>query len=268
MQLKTKKTATIGAAIAILAIGSWAEPAHARKHRSGAHERSYHAQNFQPFGWFGETSVKRQRYAAHRSKRAAAQQRQQANLFGFAPVVERPYLTRKERRHAQRAALRMQREQRAEQRRWTGAAQTYAMASEPRGKRMRQQARGDRQPAGMQGFGGSGLVAEARRYLGGNPTGRSSLWCGHFMNLVLQRSGMRASQSNTARSFASYGRRVSGPQVGAIAVMSRGKRGGHVGVVSGIDRSGNPIVISGNHGGRVAEAVYPRGRIFAYVMPL
>jgi len=117
------------------------------------------------------------------------------------------------------------------------------------------------------GFGGGGLVSEARRYLGGNPTGRASLWCGHFMNLVLQRSGHRQSGSNTARSFASYGTRLSGPQVGAIAVMSRGKRGGHVGVVSGIDPSGNPIIISGNHNRRVAESVYPRGRIFAYVMP-
>ena len=87
------------------------------------------------------------------------------------------------------------------------------------------------------------------------------------MNLVLQRSGHRQSGSNTARSFASYGTRLSGPQVGAIAVMSRGKRGGHVGVVSGIDPSGNPIIISGNHNRRVAESVYPRGRIFAYVMP-
>jgi uncharacterized protein (TIGR02594 family) len=117
------------------------------------------------------------------------------------------------------------------------------------------------------GFGGGGLVAEARRYLGGNPTGRSSLWCGHFMNLVLERSGHRKSGSNTARSFASYGTRVSGPQVGAIAVMSRGRRGGHVGIVSGIDPNGNPIIISGNHNRRVAETVYPRGRIYAYVMP-
>jgi uncharacterized protein (TIGR02594 family) len=70
-----------------------------------------------------------------------------------------------------------------------------------------------------------------------------------------------------ARSFASYGQRISGPQVGAIAVMSRGKRGGHVGVVSGIDASGNPIIISGNHGRRVAESTYSRGRIYAYVMP-
>jgi len=116
-------------------------------------------------------------------------------------------------------------------------------------------------------FGGGGVVAEARRWIGGNPTGRSSLWCGNFMNFVLERTGHQASPSNTARSFASYGHRISGPQVGAIAVMSRGARGGHVGVVSGIDANGNPIIISGNHGHRVAEATYSRGRIYAYVMP-
>jgi uncharacterized protein (TIGR02594 family) len=117
------------------------------------------------------------------------------------------------------------------------------------------------------GYGSSGLVAEARRYIGGNPTGRSSLWCARFMNMVLERSGLRGSGSDMARSFASYGQRVSGPQVGAIAVMSRGRRGGHVGVVSGIDPNGNPIVVSGNHNRRVAESVYPRGRIYAYVLP-
>jgi hypothetical protein len=37
--------------------------------------------------------------------------------------------------------------------------------------------------------------------------------------------------------------------------------------VSGIDPNGNPIIISGNHGHRVDEAVYPRSRIFAYVKP-
>ena len=115
--------------------------------------------------------------------------------------------------------------------------------------------------------GSSNVVSEARRYLGGNPTGRGSLWCARFMNLVLQHSGYRGTGSDMANSFASYGQRVSGPQVGAIAVMSR-RGGGHVGVVSGIDASGNPIVISGNHGRRVAESVYSRGRIDAYVMPM
>jgi uncharacterized protein (TIGR02594 family) len=116
------------------------------------------------------------------------------------------------------------------------------------------------------GGGFSDLVSEARRYIGGNPTGRRSLWCAAFMNMVLERSGHHGTGSNLARSFASYGHPVSGPQVGAIAVMSR-RGGGHVGVVSGVDANGNVIVVSGNHGHRVAEAVYPRARIYAYVMP-
>ena len=117
------------------------------------------------------------------------------------------------------------------------------------------------------GFGSSNVVAEARRYIGGNPTGRPSLWCARFMNMVLQHAGYRGTGSDLARSFASYGQRVSGPQVGAIAVMGRRGGGGHVGVVSGIDAGGNPIVVSGNNGNRVREAPISRGRIYAYVMP-
>jgi uncharacterized protein (TIGR02594 family) len=113
----------------------------------------------------------------------------------------------------------------------------------------------------------SNVVAEARRYLGGgNPTSRSTLWCARFMNMVLEHTGHRGTGSDMAASFAHYGRPVSGPQVGAIAVMAR-RGGGHVGVVSGIDAQGNPIVISGNYGNRVKEAKISRGRIYAYVLP-
>ena len=114
--------------------------------------------------------------------------------------------------------------------------------------------------------GGSDLVMEARHYLGGNPTGRGSLWCARFMNMVLARTGHRGTGSDMAASFASYGHRVSGPQVGAIAVMGR-RGGGHVGIITGIDSHGNPIMISGNNGNRVKEAPISRGRIYAYVMP-
>jgi uncharacterized protein (TIGR02594 family) len=118
------------------------------------------------------------------------------------------------------------------------------------------------------GFGGgSNLVSEARRYVGGNPTGRGSLWCARFMNMVLQHTGHKGTGSDMASSFARYGTRVSGPQVGAIAVMSRGRRGGHVGIITGVDAQGNPIMISGNNGNRVREAPVSRGRIYAYVMP-
>jgi uncharacterized protein (TIGR02594 family) len=117
------------------------------------------------------------------------------------------------------------------------------------------------------GFGGgSDLVSEARHFLGGNPTGRASLWCARFMNMVLQRTGHRGTGSDMASSFASYGHRISGPQVGAIAVMSR-RGGGHVGIITGVDANGNPIMISGNNGNRVREAPVSRGRIYAYVLP-
>jgi len=105
------------------------------------------------------------------------------------------------------------------------------------------------------------LVSEARRYLGTNPTGRGSQWCGAFMDLVLKKTG-HSGGGNLARGYARYGTRISGPQVGAIAVMNH-----HVGVVSGIDANGNPIIVSGNHNRTVAESVYPRGRVAAYVMP-
>lgn len=114
------------------------------------------------------------------------------------------------------------------------------------------------------GSGGS-LVADARRYIGTNPTGRRSLWCGAFMDKVLRDTGHRGG-GNLAKGYLHYGRRIAGPQVGAIAVMGR-RGGGHVGVVSGIDANGNPIIISGNHNHTVAEATYPRHRIIAYVMP-
>jgi uncharacterized protein (TIGR02594 family) len=116
-------------------------------------------------------------------------------------------------------------------------------------------------------FGWPVLVREARRYMGTNPTRRSRLWCATFMNMVLAKAGYSGTNSDAAKSFASYGHRVAEPEVGAIAVLTRGNRGGHVGVVSGVDQQGNPIIISGNHGHQVGEGVYPRSRVIAYVIP-
>lgn len=112
------------------------------------------------------------------------------------------------------------------------------------------------------------LVAEARKYIGTNPTDRKRLWCATFMNFVLAKAGYEGTNSDAAKSFAEYGHRISEPRVGAIAVLTRGHKGGHVGVVSGLDANGNPIIISGNHSPRgVGEGVYARSRVIAYVMP-
>jgi uncharacterized protein (TIGR02594 family) len=112
---------------------------------------------------------------------------------------------------------------------------------------------------------GNSLIAEARKYLGTNPTGRASLWCGAFLDMVLKRTGHRGG-GNLARGYIKYGTRIAGPEVGAIVVFAR-QGGGHVGIVTGIDSNGNPIVISGNHNHRVAVATYPAKRALAYVMP-
>jgi len=116
-------------------------------------------------------------------------------------------------------------------------------------------------------LGWPALVTEARKYLGTNPTERKRLWCATFMNFVLAKLGYAGTNSDAARSFAYYGRRIAKPEIGAIAVLTRGKHGGHVGVVSGVDAHGNPIIISGNHNRRVGEGIYPRSRVIAYVVP-
>jgi len=118
---------------------------------------------------------------------------------------------------------------------------------------------------GATGFGDS-VVNVAQSQLGhGAIYGRRSLWCGRFMNWALARAGYRGTGSDLALSFLRLPR--TSPHVGAIAVLGRGGHSGHVGIVSGFDAAGNPVIISGNHGHRVGRGVYSRRRVLAYVSP-
>lgn len=115
-------------------------------------------------------------------------------------------------------------------------------------------------------FGGlSSPVRVAERYLGGNPTGRASLWCADFMNLVERQVGRVGTGSRLAFSYLHYGHGVSDPRPGDIVVLGR-HGGGHVGYLVTMTAQG-PEVISGNHGHRVAIGVYPRSRVVAYRRP-
>jgi uncharacterized protein (TIGR02594 family) len=144
-------------------------------------------------------------------------------------------------------------------------ASTRGQRHRAAGRRFRSRASRAKAPSSS-GFFSNDLVATARKYIGTNPTSRRTLWCGAFMDKVLRENGYKGG-GNLALAYAGYGRRVSGPRVGAIAVMRR-RGGGHVGVVSGVDPNGNPIVISGNHNRTTAESVYPRSRVVAYVVPI
>lgn len=108
------------------------------------------------------------------------------------------------------------------------------------------------------------LADRARAYMG--ETARdlglpSRLWCADFLNKITG----GGTGSRQARSYIHYGSRASEGCIGCIAVLSRG-RGGHVGIVTGWDGP-NPIIISGNHGHRVGEGVYPRRRLVALRTP-
>lgn len=85
------------------------------------------------------------------------------------------------------------------------------------------------------------------------------LWCADFMNKITG----GGTGSRLARDYAHYGSPAAPGCVDCIAVLSR-RGGAHVGVVTGYDASGNPIIVSGNHGHRVGEGVYDRRRVIAW----
>lgn len=112
------------------------------------------------------------------------------------------------------------------------------------------------------------LVTKARQYVGktaGQLGLPNSLWCSDFVNMITG----GGTHDRMARSWLDRPK-LDRPQIGAVVVFSRGRSDvyGHVGVLSGFDRHGNPIAITGNSSGnRVREGRYPKGRVLAYVVP-
>lgn len=114
----------------------------------------------------------------------------------------------------------------------------------------------------------SELLQEAKKYLGGNPTGWRSLWCARFIAFLrpaiaerLKRMGLNP---NWARDYAKLpGAKHSG-NIGDLVVLSSRGSGGHIGILKDFDERGNPIIISGNHGHKVGIGTYSKSRVIAY----
>lgn len=117
--------------------------------------------------------------------------------------------------------------------------------------------------------GRADTLAIARRHLGTNPTGKRSLWCADFANLVERKAGRAGTGSRMARSFLGYGRpvRLADARAGDVVVLGR-RGGGHVGYL--VSRSGGTVrLISGNACSprRVCESSYPASRILGIRRP-
>jgi uncharacterized protein (TIGR02594 family) len=104
------------------------------------------------------------------------------------------------------------------------------------------------------------LVQRASKYLGFGPNQLGlprNLWCADFINMLVGGHSRAAASYLSRGTYAKYG------CVNCVAVLKR-RGGNHVGVVSGYDADGDPIIISGNHNGVVGIGVYRREKVIGY----
>ena len=87
-------------------------------------------------------------------------------------------------------------------------------------------------------------------------------WCAAFVGACLERAGISGSGSLLARSYLEWGISADAGQIGAIAVLSRGRNPsqGHVGFLVGWDEK-RIWLLGGNQGNRVSVAPYDRSRL-------
>lgn len=97
---------------------------------------------------------------------------------------------------------------------------------------------------------------------GGRPSSCPTIrWCGCWLQHYF---GLADQALWNARRWATIGRPAHRGCINCIAVLTRGKRGGHVGIVREYDQYGNPVILSGNHNGGVGLGTYAKSRVIAY----
>lgn len=88
-----------------------------------------------------------------------------------------------------------------------------------------------------------GAAREARRAFGQPAFVRGRLICAINVGRALQARGIRGTGSALAKSYLAWGR-ASGPVPGAVAVFSRGRRGGHVAIVHAVLPNGTVVYLN------------------------
>lgn len=104
----------------------------------------------------------------------------------------------------------------------------------------------------------------ARSFLAKGGDSKPRAWCGWWMRHYL---GVKNPAGNLARWWAGYGTKASGPAVGTIVVWARGRRSGHVGIITGQAGNGQWVVKSGNDGNAVRERVRSVSGAIAFRWP-
>jgi len=98
----------------------------------------------------------------------------------------------------------------------------------------------------------------------------STAWCAAFVGAMLERCGTPCSKQLNARSYLTWGKPVTKPYPGCIAVFSRGDpRGweGHVGIFLE-EKNGEILVLGGNQGDAVTIDGQSKSRLLGYREPV
>lgn len=90
-------------------------------------------------------------------------------------------------------------------------------------------------------------------------------WCSAFVNWCVEKAGYEGTDSAAARSWLEWGKNVSKPCPGCIAVFTR-EGGGHVGFYIG-ETADTVKVLGGNQGDQVCVREYSKSRLLGYRMP-
>ena len=91
-------------------------------------------------------------------------------------------------------------------------------------------------------------------------------WCSAFVNWCMERSGYEGTDSAWAKSWANWGKKLTTPRRGCIAVFNRGANSGHVAFFLG--QSATQVeILGGNQGDEVKVIKYPKSKLIGYRIP-
>lgn len=93
----------------------------------------------------------------------------------------------------------------------------------------------------------------------------STPWCSGYVNWCVEKAGLAGTDSAAARSWLHWGRPITMPRRGCIAVLSRGD-GGHVGCYVRKE-PGKVFLLGGNQTNEVCVAGFADGRVLGYRVP-
>ena len=88
-------------------------------------------------------------------------------------------------------------------------------------------------------------------------------WCSAFVNWCIEKAGYAGTNSAWARSWSNWGKKITTPRRGCIAVFKRGTNSGHVGFYIG-KQGNNYKILGGNQGNEVCISTYSASKLIGF----